>query len=498
MPLAMLSTLSTEVLHEIFGYFCLHCSGQHQSTPPHAHRLDTPQDPDALSWHSLDCHTLFCLCLVSRRFCTIAQPILYHEFVPGYGDSWRSTRYTWNGRLASFVRTVARRRDLAAKVRRVYIHPDLLQSGDTKERKDALREAANALQIEDQEGLVSDDLLALLIALLPNLNHCSLQSRKTRVQAVCPSALRRARVLSLPLKTLDVVLHARCYERELLNLGWRAGALLEVATHLQTLNLHMCEGIWTESPFPSLPNLKVIRITRSKLTKKGLEGLLRSCNGLRSFTYETCPPYISLDIIAPGADPIDQFTPWDAVRCLRWHRETLESLHLDLRKRGVFPQPSGLIHLERSEPIVDFRDFNALRHLFLNASAIYDLRYTEPPPLTQVLPRSITSLQFVGDISCSVEWLSNGIFGLAGAISEGHFPDLKKVTCDTYYTLDNDLVVSAMFAGAGVEFSYDRWPLSKATLHLPGDLTPVPWEEGCYFRVDTELMPLPDEEDSDL
>ncbi|GES59655.1 hypothetical protein ATEIFO6365_0003093500 [Aspergillus terreus] len=193
----------------------------------------------------------------------------------------------------------------------------------------------------------------------------------------------------------------------------------------------MCERIWTESPFPSLPNLKTICITHSKLNKQHLEGLRLSCSGLRSFTYKTCGPCISRLVVPEGPDPINHFTPWDAVRCLRRHRETLESLHLDLRKRGVFPLTPGPIHLERSQPIVDFRNFTALRHLFLHASEIYDVRHTEPRPLTQVLPRSITSLQFVADMRYSVKWLSDGMFGLEGAICEGHFSDLKKVTCDT-------------------------------------------------------------------
>ncbi|KAL4871123.1 hypothetical protein BDV12DRAFT_194769 [Aspergillus spectabilis] len=42
--------------------------------------------------------------------------------MPGYGDSWRSDLYTWDGRLTSFMRTVARRRDLAATVKRIYVH----------------------------------------------------------------------------------------------------------------------------------------------------------------------------------------------------------------------------------------------------------------------------------------------------------------------------------------------------------------------------------------
>nr|UBX54528.1 hypothetical protein [Aspergillus sp.] len=259
----------------------------------------------------------------------------------------------------------------------------------------------------------------------------------------------------------------------------------------------MCDGIWTKPPFPSLPNLKTIRITHSRISAEDLEGLLLSCNGLRSFTYESCGPYIPRVWWADGPSG-NYLKPLDVVRHLRRHRETLKSLHLDWRRREASPTASGDVHFDRPEPVIDFRDFTGLQHLFLNASEFYDSTYQEPPPLTQRLPHSITSLQFAADMRCSVPRLSNGMLGLAGALSEGHFPNLKEVTCDAENRLDNEPLVSPLFAAAGVEFGYDSWPMSEATLNLPSDMPPIPDFYECYLREDTSQLPLPDEEDADL
>ncbi|RAQ40920.1 hypothetical protein AFGD_007303 [Aspergillus flavus] len=77
--------------------------------------------------YSLDLQGLTSLCLVCRHLCGAVQPILYQDFMLGYGDSWRSDLYTWHGRLSSFMWTVAHRRDLAALVKRIYIHPYLVE-----------------------------------------------------------------------------------------------------------------------------------------------------------------------------------------------------------------------------------------------------------------------------------------------------------------------------------------------------------------------------------
>ncbi|KAJ4202369.1 hypothetical protein NW759_015420 [Fusarium solani] len=152
--------LSNEILWNIFGYFCLHCQHEYnQSWDDRPFRSQDSsrgkQQPDAKSWYSIDRHALFSLSLTSKRFRDLAQPILYHEFVLGYGDSWLSESYTWEGRLVSFIRTLSRRSDLAHRVKVMYIHTSLF-GRNTDESRTANRlvilEAAHALGIDLPEA----------------------------------------------------------------------------------------------------------------------------------------------------------------------------------------------------------------------------------------------------------------------------------------------------------------------------------------------------------
>ncbi|KAI1291260.1 hypothetical protein F5Y03DRAFT_44418 [Xylaria venustula] len=99
----MLSNLPTEILSLIFKNFCLHCRELDADGVPEVYYLGKQQKRFEPSWYSLDLQALYSTCLVSRRLCDIAQPILYHEFVPGYADSRTSARYKWNGRLTAKI-----------------------------------------------------------------------------------------------------------------------------------------------------------------------------------------------------------------------------------------------------------------------------------------------------------------------------------------------------------------------------------------------------------
>lgn len=159
-----LASLPAEVVKLIFSTFCLHCRAEQDITALNSFFYSTPfqqqQQKDQPSWYSLDCQALCSLCLVSRGFCNIAQPILYHGFMPGYADSWRSTLYTWDGRLTSFMRTIIERRDLAFLVKRIYIHPFLLSPVTPNEAQDVLQLAANALEIQSVQQLPAGDLVS--------------------------------------------------------------------------------------------------------------------------------------------------------------------------------------------------------------------------------------------------------------------------------------------------------------------------------------------------
>ncbi|PLB53888.1 hypothetical protein P170DRAFT_346594 [Aspergillus steynii IBT 23096] len=487
--------LPNEVLQEIFSYFCLHCYGDDESTISPAHLRDSPQDPDARSWHSLDYHTLSCLCLASRGFCAVAQPILYHEFAPGHGDSWRSNFYSWNGRLASFLLTLSRRRDIAAKVKKVYIHPRLLKFAAEDDAQDMLSEAARALQIKDQLELSTQDMLALVIALLPSLQHLSLQVNESLENPVRWSALHATGNSCLQLKTVDVGMHSSgsgfFNDRE-----FCASGLLSSCAHLETLNIHLRNSDWFKPLDVSLPGIKTtISVTDTRLSAKELNRLLQSCTGLRGFAYKVAPPDISIGECY-YENYGNHFDPLDGIQYLSRHHETLESIHLDLNwwkpafvagERNSWP---------RHQPVINFQGFTALRHLFLSAGEIYDLSYEEPPPLVDLLPQSIVSLHFGRDMRPCDPGLLHGIEGLATAVSDGLFPNLKKVRCPPESGMPDPIVARAMFVAAGVDFGYDNSDLSKANPYLPSD-RPLPSTPMVLDADGVWRFPWPDE-DPDL
>ncbi|KAF5573201.1 hypothetical protein FPCIR_14045 [Fusarium pseudocircinatum] len=123
-----LAYLPRDILVEIFSYFCLHCRGDLKPIKgvgtPHQQKLwREPQQPDQKSWYSIDKYTLFSLAASCKTLHAVAEDILYHDFAPGYGDSELSELYTYGHRLNQFMRTVGTRKDLAGKVRMVFVHP---------------------------------------------------------------------------------------------------------------------------------------------------------------------------------------------------------------------------------------------------------------------------------------------------------------------------------------------------------------------------------------
>jgi hypothetical protein len=124
--------------------------------------------------------------------------LLYHDFIIDYGNSWRSKSLSWDGRLERFIRTVAARPDLAAAVKRVYVHPNLVRAVTEGQARATLEEVVGAAATPDAAAtmvadylnhfdvfqgppyraariqLAGPELLGLLLALLPNLDRLSM------------------------------------------------------------------------------------------------------------------------------------------------------------------------------------------------------------------------------------------------------------------------------------------------------------------------------------
>lgn len=482
----MFVNIPTEILQLIFSHFCLHC----QRSP------GIQNTPDKPSCYSLERHTLFSVCLASRRFCDIAQPILYHEFAHGYGDSNRSTTEPLDGRLASFVQTVETRRDLAALVKWIYINPYSLESAIDNDKAQKFN-AGKWLQHQSD----TSDMVARLIVQLPNLEHLSLSVSMVATESTRASSLRAAEVSSLPIKTLDIFLHGTTIQGQnhLFSLDYRARPIIEISPGLETLNLHMCGKTWRRHPhcrIPSLSNLKTLRITHSRLTKVDLELVLSSCSALHTFIYEaSAVPFYRYSCITMPFDGRDHFQAYEAVNYLHlYHRKTLKTLHVDLRRRDWFPciEDRDIWHT------FSFADFPALEELFLNSNEIYRRCWKEKKSpvdysrlLLEILPSSIKSLCLAEHIGNLLPHLVTGLFALADAVTQGLFPHLERIRCDEDQRLDyeDEDSLRSIFAAAEVDFGYETFPLSEGTLGL-GSPPPSPSS--------LSPMPLPHNDDPDL
>ncbi|PLB34985.1 uncharacterized protein BDW47DRAFT_111211 [Aspergillus candidus] len=546
-----LDHLPPEVLHMTLAHLDIDRRDSNKLEPPDAHFRYSRQMCDRPSWYSLRLQPLLSLCLVSKRLCSAIQPILYSEFMLGYGDSWRSELYTWDGRLLSFLQTVARRRDLAGFVKRIHILPHLLQAslkalekeerdrqrllkeGKTRARTpngkglrppdvdnsplraycglntccdqpqpelrqsilraeacDTLREIAVALKIKEPKRLSAKDLITLLIAALPKLEHCSLFfGPDSDIFSVDAATLSAAGISQLPLRTINLSV-LRTAERYF-DLDYNARALLDVSPYLETLNLHKCYGTLHKyygtrkrAALPFLPRLRHVRITSSRLNEQGLENILNSCDGLCSFTYEAG---VHFGDGGPEGqwDSSDHFQLHNAARYLSRHRKTLKSVHVDLRHRGGDPAtPSAF----------NFRELTALKHLFLNLdefhSRFFMHRWTDDSQiLVQILPSGVGSLHLAGRIGKDLPRLEKALLGLSEAVKE-QFQNLKEVRWDRNTKLHAEDAVRSLFADAGVDFAYDSWPPTRLSFYQGDSMPPANFEHP-YFA-------LPDSDDSDL
>ncbi|PKY02819.1 hypothetical protein P168DRAFT_192021 [Aspergillus campestris IBT 28561] len=518
-----LDHLPREILHMTLAYLDIDCRYSTEFEPPDAHFRYSRQKLDQPSWYSLRLQPLLSLCLVSKRLCSAIQPILYSEFMLGYGDSWRSELYTWDGRLLSFLQTVARRRDLAEFVKRIHILPHLLQASlkalEKEERdrqrllnegkararpnpelrqsilkaeaRDTLREIAVALRIKEPKRLSAKDLVTLLIAALPKLEHCSLFiGPDSDMISVDTATLSAAGISQLPLRTINLSV-LRTAEKYF-DLDYNARALLDVSPCLETLNLHKCYGTLYKyygtrkrAALPFLPRLKHVRITSSRLSEQGLENILNSCDSLCSFTYEA-GGHLGEDWSEETWDCSDHFQLRNAARYLSRHRKTLKSVHIDLRHRGGNPAtPSPF----------SFRELTALKHLFLNLdefhSRFFMHRWTDDSQiLVQILPSGVDSLHLAGRIGEDIPRLEKALLGLGEAALKGQFQNLKEVRWDENAKLHAEDAVRSLFADAGVDFAYDSWPLTRLSFYQ-GDYTPPGNFEHPYWA-------MPDSDYSDL
>ncbi|KAL2169368.1 hypothetical protein VTG60DRAFT_6142 [Thermothelomyces hinnuleus] len=445
-----LASLPDELISLILRNFCLHCRQGTRDTP-HAYFPATGQKREERSWYAVDVSALHAMCLVSRRFLPLAQEILYHEFAWAYGDSSASLMDDWSHRLTAFLRTVARNKDLAALVKRVYICLTHFFIIPETEADSVLEDAAQARGIRlanflGSFGDVKDPdlplrepaLLAMLLACLPRLKTLSVLAG-VRLTAIPAASLRAAGISSLPLETLDIA----CCD---IHTGSHNGILDLASFTIRSLFLNMCDDdMLSELSKYAFPNLRNLCIAQSSVSHSGLEPFLSRCVGLEIFSCESDNEFLSSDIVA----------------YLFRNKNTLHTLHLkyDVDSQTQDGSARSVADLESS-----LNTFPALRNLFLTTTLLYQMMDGSAENdgiLTRLLPPSLASLQLavVDDNPWLNLRLEIGVMAdLARAVSQGHFPHLRCVSCipTTKGRLDMHRL-EAMFACAGVKFGYDGW-----------------------------------------
>lgn len=250
------------------------------------------------------------------------------------------------------------------------------------------------------------------------------------------------------------------------------------------------------------PRLRIetLHVVQGRMGPADLRRLLASCTGLRNFTYEADnppgPEFVGYCTFFMAED--HQFQPSAVSEGLAPHRETLVSLHLDLRARAYFS--------DHNVPIASLKDFVMLESLFLNWTAVSSRQDDEDASidrLPQMLPPNLVSLQLVGCHFLPLAPFARMLLALTDAIAQGKFHKLKRIRCDSRLFLGpedaqaddlaslKEFAVVGRFPALGVDFGYDNPPMRAPEFRQNHNLSLL---SGL-----AQEMPLPeDDEDDDL
>lgn len=401
---------------------------------------------DEPSWYLADFRQpLVSLCLASKRLRDVAQQVLHHEFVLGYGDSWRSTGFSWDRRLTSFLRTVGRQPALAAAVRRMSLHPNLLDAaelGDVAAILDLRRMGGGlGIKIQDEsrppryqgrhgelkrpfvddrwrptpgssrvcvkqampygrklrmkyvDDYTCDDnfrerhalgleVLAILIGTLPNVERLSIQQSIVDYETPYLSALRSVATKSQPRLLKTLDIAAQDYMYEtMLRVPLQAAGALELAK--DTLQTLNLHMCRDFWTDPEqAPTFRSLKTLRLTGSRLGHKELGVLLSCCTAGL--TSFTYEASGSFRPsfGSDDVSDFQPPEAIEALRAHARTLRTLHLDLRR------------VERNPPVqpllpASLADFTALEDLFLSLNTLWVEEFTLRRGQSRDLPEGV-------------------------------------------------------------------------------------------------------------
>ncbi|SCV60806.1 uncharacterized protein FFFS_15375 [Fusarium fujikuroi] len=423
----------------------------------------------------------------------MAEDILYHDFAPGYGDSELSKFYAYGNRLNQFMRTVGRRKDLADRVRLLFVHPKH-SNGSVKRIVLALRQGAADVGIDIAEAWRHR---AECFTNSWALEQIQMLGRQEEYPFMLNSAFTDE------IEEYPLLSSSRQYylERDMVpkNYSMTANKLYRALHHelipmlialLPKLShiiykynsaFHMFEhtaldalGV-TELPYPRTlevdkdlfsilkraPNLEQLDITESPFPERD-EGSGGGQSKIRTLRLE------------------DTSSPSELSKGLSFAAKDLHSLVVE--SSGAFSMPwvsanvIGKMRVTSDGRACTFRDFGKLQRVLINTRLMFKIspdRYS----ITRVLPPSIVSLHLGWDgleldrtewgtlqlrfVAESVKQqrelihLERALLELANVKSEG-FQDLKHIGLDCWDKMD--ATVREAICEAGIEFVQETWP----------------------------------------
>ncbi|KAK2674980.1 hypothetical protein RAB80_009964, partial [Fusarium oxysporum f. sp. vasinfectum] len=284
------------------------------------------------------------------------------------------------------------------------------------------------------------ELIPMLIALLPKLGHI-IYKYNSVFDSFENTALEALGVTELPyLRTLEI-------DKDLFS-------ILKRAPNLEQLDIITSPFFGKAGDsFGERSKIRTLRLENISSPSALSELLSFAVKDLRSLVIESCEKFTMrfFEFSMPGFSA-------DVIEKIRDYRHSLETLHLDLRD-VIESSPSY-------RPDCTFHDFEKLEHVFLNTRLVFhtlrDLEGIDGPTvedrhaITRLLPPSIVSLHLVWD-GLDIDRLEQGLMGLVDATTD-RFQHLKLVGLDYEERLD-ETVHHAMLE-AGIEFTYERWPVS--------------------------------------
>ncbi|EXK30567.1 hypothetical protein FOMG_13359 [Fusarium oxysporum f. sp. melonis 26406] len=284
------------------------------------------------------------------------------------------------------------------------------------------------------------ELIPMLIALLPKLGHISYKFNSI-FDSFKNTALEALGVTELPyLRTLEI-------DKDLFS-------ILKRAPDLQRLDIITSPFFGKAGDsFGERSKIRTLRLENISSPSALSEPLSFAAKDLRSLVIESCEKFTMRfsEFSMPGFSA-------DVIEKIRDYRHSLETLHLDLRD-VIESSPSY-------RPDCTFHDFEKLEHVILNTRLVFhtlrDLEGIDGPTvedrheITRLLPPSIVSLHLVWD-GLDIDRLEQGLMGLVDATTD-RFQHLKLVGLDYEERLDETF--HHVMLEAGIEFTYERWPVS--------------------------------------